>query len=690
MFRGLRKILGICTLKDYLSKDKNGVTYLERLLKKGKRLDVFQEDRIKNSVEAGYIYTKYNRKLYLFEYTEEQLFANINGEYFIEYLLSKNNFSTSMIEEIKNHIEFIDILIKYDKYKLIYINKELVNKLLLKDDNNNYLIEKYINDETVIKYLIDKCDDGNILLEIFDNHNIDINILKYCNEQTLMSKINNNETLLDYLLNKNIIPDKLNNIPNNNDYIKFLIDKNILDYFKNVKEEVLLNVINNKTVLEILLENNKLDKINFCINLKQTINILDKLNRLDLIEKVSIELLAQKSKKVIVKKSNKKTVLEYLLDKGYKTKFSISTFTKEKDKNLIISILYKYKEFELIAKSIDNDSLFYSLDNKELLIDKLIQENVNIFIIDNIKLKILLRNYKDNKTYLDYILEMIKEKKIKYNLTKISFYESDINDIVMFYISLAKHDMIKYIKDLTEDDLLKKYDGKTLLEELLNKDKDITLNKILTEKVKSKVKIATILKSKGIIVDDVDIPLKDSNVTNDYLRKQQMRYGIGPLYKKGDYLLNKLQDLFLNDGKSDKDLVMSLVCGYRQALITNYDLFIKELELLIKIKENYPKMYYIKSTEGTWFRRITGSIHSEYLIVYDVLHETGHALHSYICNSKFPNDLEEILLRVRNDKDIIKKIEKLSKEYELKKEKICQLVKKEYDNCFSNFNTNEK
>lgn len=513
MFRGLRKKLGICTLKDYLSKDENGLTYLERLLKDGKKLDYNQELKLRKSIDVGYIYAKYDKDLFGFKYTEEQLFTKINNEYFIEYLLSKNKCSSWMVEVITEHIEFIDLLIKYDKYSLIWINKELVNKLLVKDDNNNYLIEKYIKGETVMRILLNKCENAEILIEIIE-------------------KINN---------------------------------KNLLN---GRDKEVLLN-----------------------------------------------------------KTKSGKTVLEHLLEKQ---------------------------------------------------------------LINRIDLKILLNNYKNNKTYLDYILEMIKDNKIKYNLTNISLIGCDINDKVIFYIILAKHDMIKYIKDLTEDDLLKKYDCKTLLEELLNKDKDITLNKILTEIVKSKVKIATILKSKGIIVDDVDIPLKDSNVTNDYLRKQQMRYGIGPLYEKGDYLLNKLQDLFLNDGKSDKDLVMSLVCGYRQALITNYDLFIKELELLIKIKENYPKMYYIKSTEGTWLRRITGSIHSEYLIVYDVLHETGHALHSYICNSKFPNDLEEILQRVRNDKDIIKKIEKLSKEYELKKEKICQLVKKESDNYFSNFYTNEK
>ena len=114
MFRGLRKILGICTLKDYLYKDENGITYLEKLLKDGKELDFTQKDKIINSVEAGYIYTKYNKSLFGFKFTEEQLFTKINNEYFIEYLLSKDNCTVDMIEKVKEHTEIIDILIKYN------------------------------------------------------------------------------------------------------------------------------------------------------------------------------------------------------------------------------------------------------------------------------------------------------------------------------------------------------------------------------------------------------------------------------------------------------------------------------------------------------------------------------------------------------------------------------------------------
>ena len=89
MFRGLRKILGICTLKDYLEKDENGITYLEYSLSNGKELNYDQESKLLNSIETGYIYLKYNKSLWRFRFTEEQLFTKIDDKYFIEHLLSK-------------------------------------------------------------------------------------------------------------------------------------------------------------------------------------------------------------------------------------------------------------------------------------------------------------------------------------------------------------------------------------------------------------------------------------------------------------------------------------------------------------------------------------------------------------------------------------------------------------------------
>lgn len=688
MFRGLRKILGICTLKDYLSKDKNGITYLESLLKDGKSLDVFQEEKISNSIEAGYIYTKYNKKLYSFKYTEEQLFTNINGEYFIEYLLSKDNCTTDMIMKIENHIEIVDILIKYGKYKLLWLNKEIVNRLFVRD-NNNYLIEKYINDDSIMELLIGQCYNAKKLLEICEKYN-KYELLKYCNEEVLMTKINDTETLLEFLLSKQIVPNKLKSIPYNKDYINFLLDNKIYDYFKDCREDSLLCIINKgKTLLEILLEKNVINKLNFCITSPKTIKLLYKLNKLDLIDKVSVNLLKEKANKIIGKRK-KETLLEYLLNNGYRPRFDTSYCKNKKDKKIILSTLYKREEFDLILKSIDKDSLFLKLDNGELLIDILLEKDINIFQIKDINFEKLFNTYKDNKTYLDLILEKIKAKKIKYNLNNISFTLRDVEIIAKFYITLAKHDMVNYVKDLSVDDLLKEYIDKMLLEKLLDIDIYLTVNKILNKRTKSNIKIVSILKKRGIKLYDVDIPLINKELTYNYLNENLMKQGIGPLLEEGEYLLNELANLFLNDGKSDKELINALISGYRQALITNYNVFINEIKMLINLKKNNPRFKLLKIEDGAYFRRITGAVYCNCPSVDAMLHETGHACYYYQTKSIYPKNFKEILNRTRSNKNIIKKVASFSNEYLKIRDEIEKRVELKYNELYRNYYTKDK
>lgn len=690
MFRGLRKILGICTLKDYLSKDENGITYLECLLKDGKSLDVFQEEKISKSIEAGYIYTKYNKRLYFFEYSEKQLFTVINGEYFIEYLLSNDNYTIDMIKKIENHIEIVDILIKYGKHELLWINPEIVNKLLVKDNNNNYLIEKYINDDSIMDLLIRDCHNEKILLEICEKYN-KYELLKCCSEEVLMTKTNDNEILIDYLLNKHIIPDKLKHIPNNIEFINFLINKGLFEYFKSCEEESLLNVINNdKTLLEILIEKNVFDKFDFCITSSYIIKLLHDLDRLDLIDKVSVNLLKEKTKKIIGKDGNNKTLLEYLLDKGYKPKFNTYYCREKKDKKIILSILCKREEFELIYKSMDKDSLFFKFDNGDLLIDKLLEKDINILLISDIIINKLFNIYKGNETYLDCILEKIKNKKIKYNLNNINLSLCDLDVISNFYLALAKHDMMYYIEELSVNDLLKKYNDKMLLEELIDKDVFHTVNKILNKNTKTDIRIVTVLKSKGIKLDNVDIPIINKNITCDYLYENQRKYGIGPIQHEGDYLLNELSSLFLNDGKSDKELINALISGYRQALNTNYSVFLDEIKMLIKIKKNHPKFYFFKVEDGAYFRRITGSVYGDCSSVDTMLHETGHACYYYRTNSKYPDNFEEVLYKTRNNKNIINKVAFFSNEYLKILDEVKTRVELKYVELYSDYYTKEK
>lgn len=123
-------------------------------------------------------------------------------------------------------------------------------------------------------------------------------------------------------------------------------------------------------------------------------------------------------------------------------------------------------------------------------------------LLANGNIEILLNNCDENSTYFDLVLDSIKTRKIRYSLTK---YKCSDKLSSKFYIVIARHDMMQYIDELDEEKLLTKYNEKTLLEELLDLDSDLTLNKVLTEKLKSNPKISIILKSRGINIQKVDV-----------------------------------------------------------------------------------------------------------------------------------------------------------------------------------------
>ena len=107
-------------------------------------------------------------------------------------------------------------------------------------------------------------------------------------------------------------------------------------------------------------------------------------------------------------------------------------------------------------------------------------------------IKVLLKPAEEYTTYFDYILDCIKENKLKASIQPFTYYIKTIDDYVKYYLIIAKHDMMEYVKELEVKDLLKKYDDVTLLNGLLNADSDLTLNKILTKSAKSDPKIKRI------------------------------------------------------------------------------------------------------------------------------------------------------------------------------------------------------
>ena len=672
------------TLEEYFT-NVEGIPFIEFLLKNKIKINYIDASKFKNSIEIAYLYAKYNEYLYNFELSEEDLFSIYNGQRYIDFFAQHDKLTNNIIESIKNNIEIIDILIKADKtYLCSNINSAIVEKIMTKDENGIYPIEKYFNNRRVINVLIPLVNKTNELIEICSKQN-KYELLEEANENVLIHKINENSTLMDDLLEKGIIPSKLKSIPKNINFINYLKEKNLYDYLKKATEEVLLlEIEKGKTLLEDVLEKDNITELNTHIYEKKTIAILYSKNRLDLIKDCYDKLLLTKVREILNDKTVSRDMLfiEYMLDKGYNPKeksYGISDYS-------IINVFCNKGYYELLNQKLDSRKYLLELDDGTILIDKLLENNCDISfkyggyeeveiaqkllkhnrldLLVKGKLEILLTKVNESTTYLDYILEAIESKKLKYNLNEISFYGCNVNTIAKFYLTVSKHGMIEYLKDLEEKDLLKEYGGKTLLDELLDLDSELTLNNVISSNVKSKMKIAIIIKARGLDSKTVDVPLEQNHFTNGYLEGVQNTLGIGPLFNEGEVLLQRLFELFSSDGKSDLSLISALISGYRHALLINYETSIQELRNLIDVKEkNIQKFIYVKQEEGAYFSRNKGLVNCDSPVVETLLHEKGHALHYYLANNNIPDEYNSIIESCRTNMDTLKKVNSYANKY---------------------------
>lgn len=641
------------TKEELLTKDKDGIYFLEHLLKNKMPIS-HMLNVLKNNAEIAYIFCKNNKSIYQLELDENTIFSNINGKRLIDYILETNKLNYNIVSAIKEHIEIIDLISSYNsEYMLHCISPEIIEKLMTKNEKGVYLIEKYLNNDKILKQIIPLIDDTNKLIDICKKYN-NYDLMEYVNEKVLMSHYNKDNTIFHYLINeKNIIPNILNKIPNNLIFIRFLMENNFYDYLKKANEEIqLLKIESEKILLEILIEKGYKPEINF-ISKKKTIEILYKNNMLDLIRDVSDDILLTSAEYLLKDESiGNKTFLEYMLDNGYKLYFS-DILNKD-----IIKILYKKQKFDLLVKA----------DIKELL------EPID-----------------DNNTYFDYILDCIKENKLKADIQEFTYFINSIDDYVKYYLIIAKHDMMEYVSEVKAKDLLKEYDGITLLNGLLNADSDLTLNKILTKSVKLDPQIAVILNSRGLKQENADISSEKNNYTRKYLEEANNSLGIGPLPEEGEFLLNQLQQLFLSDDKSDQELISALISGYRHSLFINYNVNIEELKKMIEAKQkNFNRFYYIKEEDSGYFSPSKGSIFCDSAVVEIILHETGHALHYYLAQNDVPESYQVITERARKNHETLKKVEEYADRFYQLKQKVELLVEQKYKNFFKNYYNEEK
>lgn len=695
------------TIDEYLSKDENGMSFIENLLKYDIFINYRAEKVFGKYNEIVYLYCKYNKSLYNFEFEEDDLFSIYDGKRLIDFIAQSDKLTNHIVKCIKNHLEIVDILVATKSYYGIYLSEEIKEKLMTPDNRGIYPIEKYFNNEEQIAYLIGLINHPKQLIELCKKYN-KYNLLEKANENVLMYQVDENYTVVQDLFNKGIIPEKLKNIPVNIHFVNY-IRKNpsLYEFLRDSSANVLLlKVEDNKTLLEELIEKGYLPKMDFSVYSKEIIEILYQKNRLDLVTQVSESMLLKPVKEIIADETlGNQLLIEYFLDRGYNPLKNCYNVSEDK----IIQIMCKKGYYEFLGKKVSEDKLVVQIEeNGVCLIDKLLENNIDINFgwcgfkskevakklyeknrIDLLikgNLSVLLTSANEDKTYLDYILDNIKEKNIKFNLNEVSLFNYSVNEIARFYLLVAKHDMMEYISELKEEKLLTEYEGKTLLDELLDLDSKLTIDKVISNKTKSKMKIAIILKSRGLEQNDIDVPLEEKEFSNEYLSSVQNTLGIGPLLQEGEVLLQRLYELFKSDGKSDLSLINALISGYRHALLINYEINIQELRNLVNVKEsNMDKFVYEKSEEGAYFSPATGAINCDSMVVETLLHETGHALHYYLANNNVPREYEDVIKSIRDNPETLKKVEAYANKYHNIKENLEDIAHQKYNYFFQKY-----
>lgn len=564
------------SINDLLIEDKNGTTLLEEMLKKNIDISNINIDDdiidLEKTIKIIEIITYKDKEVpeKIKNIFENTLFSTNNDEFFKYLLMKSNMLIKKMISIIKEHTEIVDLLCKYHlEYHLIYLNPEIIKKLITKDKNGNYPIDKYVSNSMAIKNI-------SSLINFDDN--------------------------IDFMIH----------------FIKLLLDNKVYSFFYDANENILLyKVYPPKTLLETLIENNINIKINN-VNNEEIIKILYDNKKLDLIGSSSESIWLSNTRDVFKDNMVKdQTILEYMLDNNYD--FKIPCIFEEDT----LKILYQKNRPDLLVKA---------------------------------SALLLMTRINDNYTYLDYILDCINKGDFEYNIANI-FAPIKPDMKAEFYLDIARHDMIGYVKNsLNLNTLLKKYDNKTLLDYFLDKDPELTLNKILDKSDKMNYSVMIILKSRGIKDNDSILNINEDNAS--FVKDTPDTY-YGPLDKDSDYLIKELERLFISDGKSNKDLLNLLITGYRNALFINYDITIREIEKLIEIKKNnFDKFYYVKDKNSSYFSSSKGCIFINDSYISVVIHETGHALHHYLTGSEVPDNYDEIVKRAEENKELLTKTSK--------------------------------
>jgi len=550
----------------------------------------------------------------------------------------------------------------------------------------------------------------NVLEKITNNKKIDVLDWLCISLEDLLTTNENGITYLECLINNGVDFDyKIKKeIGNSLEALYICAKNNKIDWlWNNCNEDLFFKEVEgNKKLIEYILENNvKTSSLFFPLFKKHTeiIDYLQKYNVKDEFTSLSNDIIT----KLFIKNED-----GYLYDKYKDNPFIRKMALRKAPKELFVSYCIKNNDYELLKEGNESvllydigngkkviDELFdkgyipsfnwYTFESKELL-DKLIEKK-RFDLLYNAELPLLLSEYNDGDTYLDLMIEKHNEG-IDVHLEQMAFdyicYPSEMTADLM--LALARNDLQGYIPDVNINMLLYKStsDRYSVIEYLINKDKDITKSKLLPLCYKNDdPKLAVILRNMG--VDDTQI----KHSVNEMRLVDQIIKSYNDDYSKDcvslcPNLLLELKELFYNDEISNKNLIDDLIVSYKY--LTSIEnpknsFFIKELEQLIEIKKHNPdRLLYVKGGDCSYFSESKGVVISDSFIS-TINHETSHALHYYLANNIEPDNYNQLIEKIRNNPNNIKRIEEYSNRFlELKRTIKSQISKSKINEYYDN------
>ena len=138
----------------------------------------------------------------------------------------------------------------------------------------------------------------------------------------------------------------------------------------------------------------------------------------------------------------------------------------------------------------------------------------------------------------------------------------------------------------------------------------------------------------------------------------------------------ELEDLLINE--NNKSIIDTIVLSYALQLSANNENAFIELQKIVQIIKENPNLKVQKSKNYSYFNSQNG-LSINISNINNINHELGHLFHYYLANEETPQELEDILEKIRNDESIKNKINLISKTLINKMKKLDDEISIEYE-----------